>query len=377
MTNSFPLAPKEVSIAASFVREMALSLARSGAEVAILTRDRTGEKLSDPELAVHWFPWSGRNKPFLINLNIARVTGIWHAFSLILNGRRAVLDTCREFKPDICLAAWALPSGYFAQIAKRRLKIPYAVWCLGSDIHTWAKRPFFRRLIRRVLCEADYRYADGFELCRQVTDLCDLPCSFLATTRTFDNGAVKIPEMEPDVTHFLYVGRWEKVKGLDVLIEGWRILMEDPNAPKAILHLAGNGDGLQKVVENALAQKSIGKSMRIAGWLTVEQLAGYYHACDCVIIPSRKESIPVVLSEAIHAETPLIVTDVGDMGCLVELYQLGKVVPAESPVALKEAIEAFIAQPFAFDRGKLDEAKQLFDSDAAARRFLAEERIAR
>ena len=49
-------------------------------------------------------------------------------------------------------------------------------------------------------------------------------------------------------------------------------------------------------------------------------LSLYYKSCDCVVIPSRSESIPLVLSEALRFNNKLIVTDVGDMGMLGRQY---------------------------------------------------------
>jgi glycosyltransferase involved in cell wall biosynthesis len=245
------------------------------------------------------------------------------------------------------------------------------VWCLGSDIHTWAKKPFFRGLTRRVLNDADLLYADGFALSRDVTALCGRPCEFLATTRVLVELAEEPPELAPDKTHFLYVGRWEKVKGLDVLLDAWRLIAERGLAGKALLHVAGQGQGLERRLSEAARDANLKGSVRIVGWATEAQLAGLYRAVDCVVIPSRNESIPVVLSEALGADTPLIVTNVGDMGTIVKRYQLGYVVPPESPSTLADAIAAFLARPHVFDRSKLADARRLFDIDQSARTFLA------
>lgn len=371
LSNSYPLSPLGATILAFGVRQMALALQQAGAEVCVVTPDRAGPKQADPGLKTHWFPWSGRDAPALIKLNMASLAGLRRAWSLFRNGRRAARKLCGDFRPDICLAAWALPSGYFARHAKRRCHIPYAVWCLGSDIHTWAKKPFFRGLTRRVLNDADLLYADGFALSRDVTALCGRPCEFLATTRVLVELAEEPPELAPDKTHFLYVGRWEKVKGLDVLLDAWRLIAERGLAGKALLHVAGQGQGLERRLSEAARDANLKGSVRIVGWATEAQLAGLYRAVDCVVIPSRNESIPVVLSEALGADTPLIVTNVGDMGTIVKRYQLGYVVPPESPSTLADAIAAFLARPHVFDRSKLADARRLFDIDQSARTFLA------
>ena len=63
----------------------------------------------------------------------------------------------------------------------------------------------------------------------------------------------------------------------------------------------------------------------------------FRHA-DCIVIPSISESIPLVLSEGVNANKPLIVTNVGDMGYLAEKYKLGYVVEKENYNDLAEAL---------------------------------------
>ena len=48
-----------------------------------------------------------------------------------------------------------------------------------------------------------------------------------------------------------------------------------------------------------------------------------------LIIPSRIESIPVVLSDAAQADCPVVVCDVGDMGKIVKRFGNGVVVQPE------------------------------------------------
>ena len=60
---------------------------------------------------------------------------------------------------------------------------------------------------------------------------------------------------------------------------------------------------------------------------------------DCVVIPSRSESIPLVFSEALRFDRELIVSDVGDMGTLGRQYGVAWVIPPEDPMALRAAMK--------------------------------------
>jgi glycosyltransferase involved in cell wall biosynthesis len=97
-------------------------------------------------------------------------------------------------------------------------------------------------------------------------------------------------------------------------------------------------------------------------------------ACDCVVIPSRMESIPIVFSEALQADVPLLVTDVGDMGKLARDHGLAEPVPPDDAAALASAMDEF-ARDVARQRARYETARagllKLFDIGATADRYLA------
>ncbi len=227
-------------------------------------------------------------------------------------------------------------------------------------------------MTRWVLHDASLVYADGFSLAKEVELLGQRPCRFMTTAVSLKGCKHQFPVLDAGKKHFLYVGRWEHVKGLDVLLDAWRLLVDEIGSTRAVLHIVGQGQGLESCVRQAQQHAGVRESVRIEGWLSRESLVGFYYATDCVVIPSRKESIPVVLTEAMDAGKPLIVTDVGDMGDLARRYQLGEVVPPESPGALKAALARFIRDGYAFNASKQEEARRLFDLDAAARSLLAD-----
>jgi glycosyltransferase involved in cell wall biosynthesis len=369
ISNNYPLSATTSVWAPYCIRDMALALHRAGAEVTVLAPDHQGKRQSDEGIAVYPIPWSGTGERDLASLKLTSFKGLWQVGTLMRNGRSETLALVRRLRPDFCLAAWALPSGWFARVSKRRYGVPYAVWCLGSDIHTWAKKPGFGWLTLRVLSNADLRYADGFELAGAVTKLCDKGCDFLPTTRLLDTAAEQDPSAD-DRTRFLFVGRWEPVKGIDLLLAAWREAVKQGHLSSALLQIVGQGDGLKSLVEEAAEDPTLKNTVEVLGWVTKEQLAQIYRTTDFVVIPSRNESIPVVLSEALANGKPLIVTAVGDMGDLVTKYGLGRVVAPESTTDLKDAIIHYADHSPASDPKRLADAAALFDLERGVARFL-------
>jgi len=314
----------------------------------------------------------GSQKP-LVKLNVFNPPDLVRIISLFWKGQEAILPFVKENKIAACLALWVLPAGYFSNYVYRKTGIPYSVWALGSDIYRYGKNPFLYPFMKRVVMEARGVFADGFDLTRKVEEQYKRKCEFLATTRKFNP-----PPNEPDKLnvpnelnkpyHFLFVGRLEKVKGIDLLLRAIALLKkEDLNFH---LTVVGKG-GMEEWAGSFAKQEGIEDKVTLTGALSNPSLASLYQSSDCVVIPSRSESIPLVFSEALNFSRELIVTDVGDMGELGRQYGVADVVPPENPVALKEALkERLKSQKSSIKEEKREELLKLFDIRTSVGRFL-------
>jgi glycosyltransferase involved in cell wall biosynthesis len=337
ITNRYPTDPDDV--ASPFVRDFHWELKRRGMEVCVFTPYyETGKK--SPGEDVIRFKWAG-GKKVVGALNFFNPKEVFQLFSFLKNGKHQLLEQLEKRKPDCCLAFWALPSGWFAYLAKKRLGIPYSVWCLGSDIYVWAKKPLLRGIIKKVLKEADFLFADGFDLKEKVEKLSERKCIFLPSMRELPEPSSRIIGLDKSKMNFLYLGRWEKKKGLDELIKAFSLVKE--NLAHINLHILGWGDHERKM-RNLINQLELKEEIKIVGQVSTDLVASYLKESDCLVIPSKGDSIPLVFSEALQMRTPLIVTDVGDMGYLVKKFNLGKVVPSGDVQKLAGAMTEFIRE---------------------------------
>ncbi len=312
-----------------------------------------------------------RSEKSLVQLNLRNPLDGLRIGSLLYNGRRTLLRFVKEKKVDVCLALWVLPGGYFANHAYRQAGIPYSLWALGSDIYRYGRNPFLYRMMKRIIQEATGVFADGFDLSKRVENQFGRKCFFLATTRTL----IEIGKGRQNFPHptyqFLFVGRMEKVKGIDLLLQSAALLFEE----SLDFHLIIVGKGsMEKWVKSFVNQKGLSEKVTYLGSVEDRRLALLYASSDCVVIPSRSESIPIVFSEALHLNKTLIVTDVGDMGMLGREYGVAWVVPPEDPVALKEIMKKRVESQdhpkIGGDEGKREELKRLFNIETSVERFL-------
>lgn len=372
ITSSFPSSAGDVA-QAPFLVEFIKGLRKRGHRVFVFTQDREGSKEEFLEgVEVKWFPWMGSKRP-LVHLTILNPLDCIRMVSLFRQGRKALPDYLKENQMEACLALWVLPGGYFANYAFRKTGIPYSVWALGSDIYRYGKNPLLQRFMKRIIQEARTIFADGFDLIQRIEGRFKRRCVFLATTRSLSGGAKRIEPQPSASNRFLFVGRLEKVKGVDILLQSMELLSKEK--VDAHLTVIGRG-GLEDWAREFIEEKGLGSNVTMLGNVTDDQLVFLYASSDCVVIPSRSESIPLVFSEALNFDREMIVAEVGDLGRLGRQYGVADVVPPEDPGALKEAMKARIhwnrGEQRADEREKRAELKRLFDMETSVERFLAD-----
>ncbi len=368
LTGSYPLSEEDHSPAGNFIPCFARKLQDMGHRVTVVTQDKLGEtKGSIMDVPVVRFPWRGGDgNRALVNIHPFNPLNLPILWSLFQEGRDTLLKVAQQEGADIVLALWALPSGLIARMAFRAGGPRYAVWCLGSDINVYGRYFPIRKLLRRVLDESICNFADGLELCKAVEELAGRPCEFLPSTHDLSRVVSVHPDLEPGAFHFLFVGRWEKVKGLDVLIEAWPEVAA--SRKEARLHIVGGGS-LKGLLERRMRDDLVANSVRLLERLPEERLKGYMERCHCLVIPSRMESIPLTFSEALQCGLPLIVTDVGDMGVLVKKHHIGSVVRPGDPEDLAGAVMRFDTKMAESFLNNLLKALEIFDTRAVAGKF--------
>lgn len=123
---------------------------------------------------------------------------------------------------------------------------------------------------------------------------------------------------------FLYVGRLDREKGIDVLVDA----MEGVTGQ---LVLVGSGPLEPEVRSRA----------RVVGQLTRDELVPWYAAADVLVLPSRSEPWGMTLNEGAAAGLPLVASEAaGAAHDLIEPGVNGFRVPTEDVPALREALRA-------------------------------------
>lgn len=367
VTTSYPVAGEGEAAAGTFVRDFALTLAAEGLEVEVVapTVAPTHPKANSP-LMETLFQVPKQPLSLLRPSNPAD----WPAIVKTLrNGYRAVHTACESRRPDHIFALWALPSGDWARRAGKRFNIPYSTWALGSDIWSLGKIPLLRQYLAKTLRDAALRFADGYQLSTDVETICGQPCQFLPSSRKFcDSSNRRLAQNAPFRLAFL--GRWHPNKGIDLLLGALMLLDDKDWGAIEAVRICGGGPLEQIVQRQVTLLQTAGRPVELMGYLNQAEAKALFDWTDFVIIPSRIESIPVVFSDAMQAQRPVIAMPVGDLPKVIASLNCGLLVPSISEAALAKTIRhALNSSTKPFTQGLSDGAIS-FDIVNAARLFL-------
>lgn len=115
----------------------------------------------------------------------------------------------------------------------------------------------------------------------------------------------------------LFVGGIEPRKGLHVLIDAIKIVKQD--IPDVRLHIVGGirkKDYFTKIYEK-IKDYNLLKNVIFKGAVAEEKLIKEYSEAAIFILPSKEESLGIVLLEAMATETPIIASNIGGIPYIV------------------------------------------------------------
>ncbi len=123
------------------------------------------------------------------------------------------------------------------------------------------------------------------------------------------------------------------VKGLTYFLEAAKQVLE--TYPKARFVIVGDGE-LRDTLELYANKLQIPSHVHFLGWR--RDLPEIYADLDLVVLSSLNEGLPVALIEAMAAGKPVVATQVGGVGDLVQHGRSGVLVPAKDSRALAEGM---------------------------------------
>ncbi len=158
----------------------------------------------------------------------------------------------------------------------------------------------------------------------------------------FRPGVRPVEELRDGKINILYVGRLEKRKGLNYLLEAYKIVKgENPNVR---LIVVGPGERLRRKYKKYVEDNRL-KDVVFVGFVPNEDLPRYYATADIFCAPSTgNESFGIVLLEAMASGKPVIATSIEGYSDVVQDRIQGLLVPPRDPFTLADKINLLIRE---------------------------------
>jgi glycosyltransferase involved in cell wall biosynthesis len=248
----------------------------------------------------------------------------------------------KEFDFDLIHAHFSFPDGWAAACLGRRYGVPVLIteqapWRPWMDDYKlvrlqalWAARQSrFHIAISRSVRDEIVHFAGESERLRVIPDGVDTSVFTLAR-----NGVRRIPNQ------ILFVGAVRPVKGADILLRAMRLLQDRGRELKLVLVGDPYYGAYRKEYDRLrvlASELGLQADVEFAGRKSQEELVRYMQQSAVLVLPSRKESLGMVLAEALACGTPVVATRCGGPEDIVN-ENVGVLAPPGDAEALASGI---------------------------------------
>lgn len=156
--------------------------------------------------------------------------------------------------------------------------------------------------------------------------------------------------LKPEDRMVLFVGRIEPLKGIDTLIQAMsRLDLKGVNRPVHLAIIGGDVSvSFEEMSEEMKRLQTMSDELCMGGMVVFlgkrgqDTLPYYYSAAEVLAMPSLYESFGMVALEAMACGTPVIASDVGGLGYLVQNGVTGFTIPDSDPEMLCEKLSLLL-----------------------------------
>ncbi|NQT22674.1 MAG: glycosyltransferase [Candidatus Omnitrophica bacterium] len=272
-------------------------------------------------------------------------------------------------KFDVVFSSWLYPDGYAAMALAGKLKIPFIVEALGSDINIYLKTFIRKLMITQTLKKADYILTASEHLKNKICSL-GIPGNKISTIHIGVDRNLFFPVkqelarnnlgIKADEKLILFIGSLVRLKGLQYLVKA----LKQHEKHKWKLFIVGEGS-LYGTLKRMIDNFSMNDRVVFVGPCLHENIPLWINASDLLCLPSLCEGIPNVILEAFACGIPVVASRVGGVSEIVVNERLGELIEPKNIKALERGIEKVFDKEW--ERTYISEYTGKFSWNAAAK----------
>ncbi len=244
-------------------------------------------------------------------------------------------------------------TGFVGYLLKGRFHIPLQLQIHTDFLNQYFKKQSFKNRVRAWCGKHLLLHADGIRVVSErikksiiadttvmSTRISVLPVAVdvrVSSSAASEAVRTRYPQYQKLV---LMVSRLAPEKNITLALDAFVEIQSQ--LPHAGLIIVGSGPE-QAAIEQHIVKKGLTASVRIEPW--TDDVAPYYKAADVYLLTSNYEGYGRTVIEALVAETPIVMTDVGIAGEVVVTGYTGIVVPVGDARAVAAAVIAVLARP--------------------------------
>ena len=136
----------------------------------------------------------------------------------------------------------------------------------------------------------------------------------------------------------LFVGRFNEVKGIDLLLKSFSLICQEKNFTDVNLVIMGSNFGFHSNMMNLIKILKINHRVLIIENPPRDEVIAAYHACEFLVLPSRWELSPLTPLEGFACKKTTISTNISGIPFVIDDKKTGILVDPESVNKLTSAI---------------------------------------
>lgn len=279
------------------------------------------------------------------DLDVVVMKCINNRFNIFVPQLYLLRRVIRRYQYIHLIGHWDLLNAICFLIAKRcGVKV---IFCPAGAAAYYGRSIFIKKIYNLIIGKKIIRSSD-FKICVTEDERSHFASYDVASDEVsvIPNGVNILNNVERKINEgkfFLYLGRLNYIKGVDILVDAYAALCEMGAVERKPLYIVGPDDGLKKDLVDRINKTKFSHLVQFIDFTDGNEKEELFANAIVTIVPSRSEAMSIVALEAVASGSPVIASDVCGLEMLLKFSVNASFRPQVN--SLTEALRFFLTNP--------------------------------